>query len=234
MKWPKNTAAAKLLQQELKKRLVVAPLSKKPQCLVGVDAAFFGNKVYAAACLFAYPSLVPIEDSFMVEVAPFPYVPGFLAFREGRAIINALKNLKRTPDLLIADGHGIAHPRAMGIASHLGILLDVASIGCAKSRLIGASEEPGQTKGDWSILKFEDDIVGAVLRTRPHVKPVFVSPGYKIDLAESIEIVMNCTYRYRIPEPLRRADMLSKKLRNQEIAKCISQNSVYSSCKYDS
>jgi len=218
MLWPKDMSEAKSLQEELKKRLVIAPLGKMPRNLAGVDAAFFGSKVFAAACLFTYPALEPIEDSSVTEEAPLPYVPGFLAFREGRAIIRALQKLKRTPDLLIVDGHGIAHPRGMGMASQLGILLDVPAIGCAKSRLIGGYEKPKQKKGDWSPLEFNNEIIGAVLRTRPYVKPVFVSPGHKIDLAGSIEIVMNCIDKYRIPEPLREADMMSKKLRRIEIA----------------
>ena len=234
MKQPEDMAEAKSLQEELKKRLVIAHLRKRPRYLVGVDAAFFGSKVLAAACLFTYPALEPMEDSSVVEEALFPYVPGFLAFREGPAIIRALNKLKRTPDLLLVDGHGIAHPRGIGIASHLGILLDVPAIGCAKSRLIGEYEKPEQTKGNWSNLEFNSEIIGAVLRTRSYVKPVFVSPGHKIDLAGSIEIVMNCADKYRIPEPLRAADMMSKRLRRIEIADCMKRQLIFSYCKHDS
>ncbi len=213
MEWPRETDEAKLLQRELKERLVITPLEQRPRHIAGVDAAFSGDKVFASACLFSYPVLEPIEDESAVEDTTFPYIPGFLAFREGRAIMRAIKGLRKKPDVLIVDGHGIAHPRGLGIASHLGILLDMPAIGCAKSRLIGKFEEPGQSKGDWSNLEYNGEIIGAVLRTRSDVKPLFVSPGHRIDLAGSIEIVMNCAVKYRGPEPLRRADMLSGRLK---------------------
>ncbi len=215
MKWPKNIAAARAMQEDLKGKNKITPLKEMPHFIAGVDAAFQGNKVVAAACLFEYPRLEPVEDSCHIADTPFPYFPGFLTFREGPAIVKALKKLNNKPDLLLMDGQGIAHPRAMGIAAHLGIVLDIPSVGCAKSRLIGDYVEPGYKKGDWSYLRYNDSIVGVVLRTRSGIKPLFVSPGHKIDLAGSIMLVLDCTENYRIPEPLRRADMLSKKLKKE-------------------
>jgi deoxyribonuclease V len=160
--------------------------------------------------------LIPVEDVFAVTNCLFPYVPGFLSFREGPAIIEALSRLKIKPDLILLDGQGIAHPKGLGIASHIGILLDLPTVGCAKSRLVGEYKEPGSNKGAWSPLKFHGSIVGAVLRTRDSVRPLFVSPGHRIDLKASIEIVLGCIGRYRIPEPLRRADILSKRIKRDQ------------------
>jgi deoxyribonuclease V len=126
-----------------------------------------------------------------------------------------LKKLKTKPDLLLVDGQGIAHPRRMGLASCLGVLGDVPAIGCAKSRLIGTYDEPGMKKGDWSPLRIEDEVIGAVLRTRSAVKPLFISPGHRIDLKDSIKTVLKATTQFRIPDPLRKADRLSRVLRDR-------------------
>ena len=215
MKWTNNISSAQALQNKLRERIRIDPLRKRPSYIAGVDAAFIGNKVVAVACLFSYPGIEPLEDADAIEASSFPYVPGFLAFREGPALITALKRLTRRPNLLLVDGHGIAHPRGLGIASHLGILLDIPTIGCAKSRLVGEYAQVDQNKGSWSQLTYNGEAVGAVLRTRSHVKPVFVSVGHKIDIAGSIKIVLNCSIKFRIPEPLRRADMLSKQLKSE-------------------
>jgi deoxyribonuclease V len=216
MKWPKDLTQAKEIQREIIKKISIVPLKKKICYIAGVDAAFFDASIVAVASLFSYPDLVSIEDSRAIEKVEFPYIPGFLTFREGRSIIHALRRLNRMPDLILVDGQGIAHPRGVGIASHLGVVLATPTIGCAKSRLIGEYDEPGQHRGDWSSLRLDDKTIGAVLRTRANVKPVFVSPGHMINLSDSIGIVMNCCRKYRIPEPLRRADMMSKMLRNSE------------------
>ncbi len=213
MKWPKRIESAIKLQNELRDRVRIIPLDKKPSCIAGVDAAFTGDKVVAAISLFSYPGLELLEEQSSVETASFPYVPGLLAFREGPAIFSVLKKLKRTPELLLMDGQGIAHPRRIGIASHLGIILDIITIGCAKSRLVGKYAEPGLNRGDWSPLHYKDEIVGAVLRTRSGVKPLFISPGNNINITDAIGIVLDCATKYRIPEPLRRADMLSKRIK---------------------
>lgn len=210
--WPGNIAEARALQERHRSRIRIVPLSKEPEFVAGVDAAFSEDRVFAAACLYRYPDLTLIERTTAVLKSAFPYVPGYLLFREGPAIVAALNNLKKAPDLILVDGQGIAHPGGIGSASHLGIMLDIPTIGCAKTRLIGEFREPGRKKGDWSELRSEGVIVGAVLRTRDDTKAVFLSPGHKIDLGDSIRLVLGCTGRYRIPEPLRCADMLSRVL----------------------
>jgi len=215
--WPENISEAKAAQMSLEGRVTIVPYIKKPIFVAGVDASFMGDKVIGVACLFKYPELIPIEDAYAVMKVSFPYIPGFLSFREGPAIIEALNRLKTKPDLILFDGQGIAHPKRLGIASHIGILIDIPTIGCAKSRLIGKYKEPKLKKGEWTQLEHKGEIVGAVLRTRDYVKPVFVSPGHKTDLKTSIKIVLACTGKFRIPEPVRRADSISKRLKKEKL-----------------
>lgn len=213
MKFPENLKEAKKVQLELKNKVKIISLKKKPGSIAGVDAAFSGNNIIAVACLYKYPGLLPVEDAYSITKVSFPYIPGYLSFREGPAIIKAINKLKTRPDIILFDGQGTAHPHGMGIASHIGVLLDIPSIGCAKSRLVGDYKEPGNIKGEHSKLTYKQKTVGAVLRTRKNVKPLFISPGHLIDLKGALDIVINCTGRYRIPEPLRRADLISKKLK---------------------
>ena len=216
MRWPKTLAGAKRAQERLVAEVKIAPLEKIPEFIAAADAAFSGDRVFAVASLLSYPGLVLLEEAAVSAEADFPYVPGYLTFREGPSIIRAIRQLKRKPDVLLVDGQGIAHPRRMGIAAHVGVLLDIPTIGCAKSRLVGEHEEPGVKKGCWSPLLYKKETVGAVLRTRDSVRPVFVSPGHRIDLEDSLKIVLACTQSFRIPEPLRRADFLSKKRKRDE------------------
>ena len=212
---PKNILEAKAIQIAFKEKVKIIPYKKEPEYIAGVDAAFTDKQVIGVASVFKYPEMIPLEDAYAVTDVSFPYVPGFLSFREGPAIIKAIKKLKIKPDIILIDGQGIAHPEGMGIAAHIGVILDMPAIGCAKSRLVGEYKEPGFKKGDWSSLRYKGRIVGAVLRTKDNVRPVFVSPGHRIDLKCSIEIVLGCTTKYRIPEPLRGADILSKKIKRE-------------------
>ena len=211
--WPKTIDYAREMQERDKKLVLIEPLHKEPEYVAGVDAAFSEDRVYAAACLYCYPQLTLLEQAATDKHLVFPYVPGYLLFREGPAIIAALKKLKRKPDVILIDGQGIAHPRGIGSASHLGVLLDIPTIGCAKTRLVGKYRDPGERKGNWTELQFDGRIVGAVLRTRDRVRPLFLSPGHRIDLQSAIRIALGCVERYRMPEPLRGADMLSKRIR---------------------
>lgn len=211
MRWPKNITEAKKIQGVIRKRVKIIPLKKSPIHIAGVDAAFSRSKVIGVVSLYKYPEMIPVKDVYAVTEIPFPYIPGFLSFREGPVIIEAIKRLKIKPDIIIFDGQGIAHPRGVGIATHIGVLLGIPAIGCAKSKLVGEYKEPGIKKGEWSYLRYKDRTIGAVLRTRDNVRPLFVSPGHRIDIKGSIEIILNCTSRYRIPEPLRRADIISKR-----------------------
>ncbi len=212
---PRTIEEAYEIQLVLKKKLKIRPLRKTLRYVAAADAAFNERDVYAAATLFRIDRLEHLQDVFVRERVRFPYVPGLLAFREGHAIINALRKLKMIPDLILVDGQGIAHPRGFGIASQVGVLFGIPTVGCAKSRLVGEYEEPGPMMGEWSYLTYRGEKVGAVVRTRSLVKPVFVSPGHLADIESSVEIVLRCVYRYRIPEPLRFADVLSKKLKRE-------------------
>ncbi|MBI2413802.1 MAG: deoxyribonuclease V [Deltaproteobacteria bacterium] len=212
LSWPEDKDLARKVQRELADKVALSPLAKAPALIAGVDSAFFDDRVISTACLFSFPSLELIEETFAIKEVRFPYIPGLLSFREGTSTIEAIEKLKKKPDLIIFDGQGIAHPRGLGIASYAGVLLDIPSVGCAKSRLVGEYDEPGKTKGSWSPLKILDKTVGAVLRTRANVEPVFVSPGHKIDIKGSLRLVLACATAYRLPEPTRRADALSKTL----------------------
>lgn len=208
--WPEDTEAAREIQDLLRKRVKILPFKKAPLHVAGVDAAFRGNEVIAVSSLYTFPLLECVQDAVWSEKIRFPYVPGLLTFREGHAMIKALKRLRISPDVILVDGQGIAHPRRIGIAAHIGVILGKSTIGCAKSRLIGEFREPRTRRGSWSYLYYEGKEVGAVLRTRDHVKPLFISPGHLIDIDSSLKIVMECLSGYRIPEPLRRADSLSR------------------------
>lgn len=213
--WPENIRDAKSIQIALRNKVKIIPLKKVPQYIASVDASFTAEKVIAVACFYKYPELLYLGHETASKEINFPYVSGYLTFREGPAIIEAINSLKIEPDIILFDGQGIAHPRGMGIASHIGVIFDIPSIGCAKSRLVGEYKEPGFKKGERSLLKYNGKTIGAVLRTKDNVRPVFVSPGHRIDLKASIEIVLGCISRYRIPEPLRRADFISKILKRE-------------------
>lgn len=211
--WPDDILKARGVQDILRKKVKIVFLKKSPELIAAVDAAFTDDKIIAVATLYEYPGLRHVQDAFFIGKTRFPYIPGMLSFREGHAIVNAIRKLKTMPDLILFDGQGIAHPKGIGIASHIGVILGIPTIGCAKSRLVGEFKEPDMTRGSRTYLYYKGIKVGAVLRTRSNVRPVFVSPGHMIDIDSSIEIVMKCVSKYRIPEPLRRADQLSKRLK---------------------
>lgn len=209
---------AKRIQEKLALGVRLDPLREKVRFVVGVDAAFSATRVYAAAALYSFPGLELIEESVAVSKIRFPYAPGYLSFREAPALIQAVRRLKSEPGLILVDGQGIAHPRGIGMASHVGVLLNIPAVGCAKSRLIGEFAEPDGSKGCWSPLVHQGKIVGAVMRTRDNVRPLFVSPGHRVNLRDCLIIVAACLKGYRIPEPLRRADYLSKKELRRSLA----------------
>ena len=199
---------ATALQKELRTRTV---LHKKKdlrvRTIAGADISFnkYETHVYAGIIVLQLPELHPVAYSLAKAEIRFPYVPGYLAFREIPALIRAWEGLPQKPDVLIVDGHGIAHPRRMGIATHFGILANQPSIGCAKKILCGKYEEPEDVRGAISLIRDKTEVIGAALRTRPGVKPVFVSPGHLLSLDDSLGIVQQCMGKYRIPEPTRRA-----------------------------
>jgi deoxyribonuclease V len=163
----------------------------------------------AAVAVLSFPDLQVIETNLAYRPTSFPYIPGFLSFREIPAVLDALEKIKTTPDIILCDGQGIAHPRRLGIASHLGVLLNIQTIGVAKSLLIGKHEELADARGSWQPLIHKGETIGAVLRTRVGVKPVYVSSGHKISLPTAIDYVLRCTPKYRLPETTRIADKLA-------------------------
>jgi len=211
--WPQRREDARIIQEEIASRITLVPLRHEVRTVAGIDAAFVEDKTIAAISVFDYRSLECIAEYHHVQKTSFPYIPGYLSFREGPAILAAFGKMTTPPDLLIFDGQGIAHPRRAGIASHMGVLLNIPSIGCAKSRLVGKSEKPASEKGSWSPLYYKDEVVGAVLVTRSDCKPLFISPGHLITLKEAIEVVLHLTPRFRLPEPIRAADSLAKRLK---------------------
>jgi deoxyribonuclease V len=189
----------------------VEPLTHPIRFIAGLDAAFSrdGLECLGAVVLWDMSDRRVVEQHVGRRLLRFPYVPGLLSFREAPALLAALRRLRTTPDLLMCDGQGLAHPRRFGIACHLGVLCDLPAVGCAKSRLVGQHEEPPQPRGASVPLRQHDEILGVVLRTQSGVRPVYVSVGHRIDLAGAQRIVLTCAVRYRLPEPTRLADHLA-------------------------
>lgn len=210
--WPGTPAEARDVQLRLRDRVIAEDRLGPVRLVAGADALYRGEEEAmrgAVACL-SFPDLALGERAIAARPCDFPYVPGLLSFREAPAILAALARLSVRPDLLLVDGQGLAHPRRFGIACHIGVLADLPTIGVAKSRLIGRYEEPGGDKGAWRPLRHKDETVGAVLRTRAGTRPVFVSVGHRVSLATALDYVLRCTPRFRLPEPIRQADRLSR------------------------
>ena len=175
----------------------------------GVDIGLGRDMARAAMVVLEFPGLTLVDRAVIEVKIEYPYIPGLLGFREGPAVMEVLSRIGVIPDVLIFDGQGIAHPRRLGIASHIGVLTGLATIGCAKTRLIGRYDEPPRDKGAHTLLYDDQDIVGAVVRTRTGVKPVFVSPGHCVDLQTGVDLVLECCPRYRLPETTRLAHRLA-------------------------
>lgn len=199
------------IQNELKTAVIREDAFGEIGLVGGVDVAYdvSGNRGCCVIAVFSLPSLEPVCSSPAVGAIGYPYIPGLFAFREGPLVEEAFDRLDIIPDVLIFDGHGICHPRGIGIATHMGIVLDMPSIGCAKTHLFGTYEEPGPLRGDRSPISSQGETIGCVLRTRAAVRPVFVSQGHRIGLVSAVEVCLRCSTRYRIPEPLRQAHLLA-------------------------
>ncbi len=210
--WNVSAEQARAIQRELASKVVRHNQFGEIHTVAGVDLSFpHKNTARAAVVVLAYPSLEPLTASLADLPVAFPYVPGLLAFREAPAALAAFEKLAKEsePDLVMIDGHGLAHPRRMGIACHLGLYLDKPTIGCAKSKLVGEHQTPGEQAGQCTELRERGELIGAVVRTRDKVAPVFVSIGYRIDLASAIDFVLKCTRGYRVPEPTRWAHLVA-------------------------
>jgi deoxyribonuclease V len=197
------------LQRKLAARVVRADRLGRVRLVCGVDVHYADGTAHAAAALYRLPQLEPAGEALARRRVSFPYIPGLLSFREVPAALAALEALPAAPDLILCDGQGIAHPRRCGLASHLGLLARTPSIGVAKTRLVGEHRAPAARRGAWAPLVHRGERIGAVLRTRAGVKPVYVSIGHRVSLATALRLVMACTRRYRIPEPLRWAHRLA-------------------------
>ncbi len=213
--WNVTIHEAKAIQLELEEKIQLQKLNSPVKLVAGADVSY-SKKVemcFAAVSIFKFPEMEIMEQSQTIGPINFPYVPGYLTFREAPILLNAFEKLERTPDLVLFDGQGIAHPRHLGLAAHLGLILDLPSVGCAKSLLVGDFEEPEDIQGSWSELIYQDRVIGAVVRTRDRVKPLFISPGFKITMDETIEWVLRACTKYRIPEPIRSSHIVVNQLR---------------------
>jgi deoxyribonuclease V len=207
-------------QKELRQKLIVTPMPEIPRFIVGADAAFADEvgKVVACAVVYDREEKKVIEVVHAVRPLEVPYVPGFLSFREGPCVMDAIRALKHPFGVVCFDGQGYAHPRRCGYASYASILLDVPGIGCAKSRLIGKYKEPDPQAGSSSPLMDKEEQIGLVLRTRDNVSPIYVSVGHRVDLESARKILLACVTKYRIPEPTRVADIEVAKVKKRLLA----------------
>ena len=217
---PVSLAAARELQETLRHRVLLTPLARPPRLVGGADAICDRRErlIFGAVAVFTYPELILVEEAAVSGLCPFPYRAGLLSFREVPILAAACRRLRYLPDLLLVDGQGIAHPRGVGLATHLGLVLDLPTLGVAKSRLLGNYTKPDAGAGSRSPLVWQGKEVGLVVRTRTGVRPLYLSPGHRCTLSETLIIVLGCLKGYRLPEPLRRADWLSRRLREAWLA----------------
>jgi len=223
--WDLSYAEARAVQARLAGRVRFTRLTKAPKLIAGLDCAFGagGKRIFAVAIVLRplavgqgdpkAPSFELVETASAAQDVTFPYIPGLLSFREAPVCLAAVEKLRSEPDVLLIDGQGIAHPRRLGLAAHLGLFLDKPTIGCAKSRLTGTFEEPASEKGGHRPLYDGDEVIGAVVRTRSNVKPLFVSVGHRCRLEDAIDLTLACTTKYRLPEPTRLAHQTVSRLK---------------------
>ena len=216
--WDLSPAEAIALQTELQNRIRIQPLAEELKFVAGADISFDigSDTVHAGIVVLSFPELEVVEECGIKTEATFPYVPGLLSFRESPPILEAWQRLKTKPDVLILDGQGTAHPRRFGIACHMGLLLGIPTMGCAKSLLCGKYEELGIERGSTSPLVHRKEVIGAALRTKTKINPVFVSPGHLCDIDSSVSLLLRCDGGLKIPEPTRRAHLFVNRLRQGE------------------
>lgn len=215
--WRVSYREAVAIQERLRARLRLEPLVRPVRFVAGTDVAYSRatHRMYAAVVIVRLPDLAPVETATAVRVARFPYIPGLFTFREVPPLLSAFRRLRHAPDVVIFDGQGLAHPRRFGLACHAGLLLAMPTVGCAKSRLVGEHAAVGRDRGALAELTYQGSTVGAAIRTRSGVKPVYVSPGHLVDLPSAIDLVLKTTGRFRIPEPIRLAHQATRALQQR-------------------
>jgi deoxyribonuclease V len=213
--WDVSPQRAVEIQKELAARVRVEPLAREPRTIAGADISFnkFSDVIFAGIVVLDLQNLQVLERAGVTTTAKFPYVPGLLSFREMPALIEAWGKLEQKPDVLVMDGQGLAHPRRVGVACHAGLWFDVPALGCAKSVLVGKFDDPPLERGHWSPMLHRGETIGAALRTKNKVQPVYVSPGHKIDLESALKLMLRCDGGYRVPEPTRQAHLFVNELR---------------------
>ena len=209
-RWSVSPAQAMAIQRKLAPLVLARGRVPGVRLVAGADLAFTvdGTRCVAGVVVWDLATETVVEQTTAVRPVRFPYVPGLLSFREGPAVLAALRRLRNVPDVVMFDGQGLAHPRRFGLACHIGVLMDRPSVGCAKSRLIGQHQAPAPHRGASTPLTHHGELIGTVLRTRRRVKWVYVSVGHRVGLAAAVELVLRCCTRYRLPEPTRLADQL--------------------------
>jgi len=212
--WKVNLEEAIHIQENLRDHLILKKTFSRVRAVGGGDVAYSKNSnlLFGAIVVLSFPDMETLDTATAYGKVSFPYLSGLFSFREGPILIKAFQRLNLKPDVMIFDGQGIAHPRGFGLASHMGLWFDLPSIGCAKTPLLDGFISPAPSKGSFKLIKREGKEVGAVLRTKDRVKPLFISPGHRIDLLTSIQIILKACKGYRIPEPLRRAHQTSRKM----------------------
>lgn len=217
--WDISPSCAVELQKTLRSRVSLKDSIslKKLRRIAGADVSYVqgGETIYGAVVVLSFPALEIVEQRWAKGRASFPYIPGLLSFREAPILLDAFSLLQQTPDAVIFDGQGIAHPRGLGLASHMGLVLDLPSVGCAKTRLVGEHPQVARQKGSFRWLQFQGKRVGAAVRTRANVKPLFVSPGHRLSLRTAMRLVLASCRTYRLPEPIRLAHQLANRVRRE-------------------
>jgi deoxyribonuclease V len=215
--WQTSPAAAIAVQRQLREKVILNPMDAiQVQRVAGVDVAFGNGEAWAAVVVLSYPDLSLVESAVAKRPVTFPYIPGLLSFREMPSVLAAWSTLRNIPDLVMVDGHGYAHPRRFGIACHLGVEVGLPAIGCAKSRLCGTPDMLALHRGATAELRDDGEVIGALLRTRKEISPVYVSIGNMVSLPMAIDFVLNCTKKYRLPEPTRQAHLAAGYARRKD------------------
>lgn len=217
--WNLTPKEAVELQQQLRNKVKLEAYTQPIQYIAGADISFNRGEdtVYVGMVVLKYPELVEVDRALLIDQATFPYIPGLLSFRETPLLLKAWEKLTIKPDIIVTDGHGLAHMRRFGVACHIGVLTDTATIGCAKKILVGKHAPLGEEKNSFEYIEDKGETVGVVLRTRKKVKPVYISVGHKLLLEQAIEVMQNCSINYRIPEPTRQAHLMVNELRRGEL-----------------